>query len=121
MGLGTDCSGGYAMGILPTLRLASTLSRFRAWQDPTSTITPLTLPELFYLATLGGASLCRLDDRIGNFVVGKEFDALHIKGESINMWNAPGEAWEKTFERWVWCGDDRDIQAVWVRGRKVVG
>lgn len=107
------------MGVLPTLRLASTCSRFKSYQDPTA--CPLTMAELFYLATLGGASLCRLDDRIGNFQVGKEFDALWIKGQSIQMWNEPREAWEKTFERWVWCGDDRDIQSVWVRGRKVVG
>ena len=106
------------MGILPTLRLASTCSRFKAFQSPDS--SPLVMAELFHLATLGGASLCRLDDRIGNFQVGKEFDALHVKGQSINMWNGQGEAWEKTFERWVWCGDDRDIASVWVRGKKVV-
>lgn len=107
------------MGILPTLRLASTCSRFKAFQTPST--SPLVLAELFHLATLGGASLCRLDDRIGNFQVGKEFDALHVKGKSINMWNGPGEDWEQTFERWVWCGDDRDIACVWVRGWKVVG
>jgi hypothetical protein len=28
--------------------------------------------------------------------------------------------WERTFEKWVWAGDDRDIRGVWVRGRKVV-
>ena len=107
------------MGILPTLRLASTLSRFKSYQDPAR--SPLSIAELFYLATLGGASLCRLQDRIGSFEVGKEFDALWVKGQSIGMWNEPGEEWVKTFERWIWCGDDRDIQSVWVRGRRVVG
>lgn len=39
----------------------------------------LTLETLFYLATLGGAQLCGLADRIGSFEVGKEFDALLIQ------------------------------------------
>lgn len=75
--------------------------------------------------------------------MGKEFDALWIKGQSVSMWDngiaaAPrkkvieseskveGEKerlrkdWERTFEKWVWGGDDRDIAGVWVRGRRVV-
>ena len=39
----------------------------------------LSLETLFYLATLGGAEVCCLEDQIGNFQVGKEFDALLIQ------------------------------------------
>lgn len=39
----------------------------------------LNLEALFYLATLGGAEVCNLEDRVGNFVVGKEFDALWVR------------------------------------------
>lgn len=39
----------------------------------------LSIATLFWLATLGGAHVCSLDDRIGNFEVGKEFDALLIQ------------------------------------------
>lgn len=37
------------------------------------------LETLFYLATMGGAEVVNLDKRIGNFVVGKEFDALLVR------------------------------------------
>lgn len=34
---------------------------------------PLTIPEAFFLATLGGAQVLGLGETIGNFVVGKDF------------------------------------------------
>jgi len=39
----------------------------------------LSLSALFYLATLGGAQVANVDERVGNFVVGKEFDALLVQ------------------------------------------
>lgn len=144
VGLGTDCSGGYSSSLLTTIRDASAVSRCRSFlstttdssSKTTSPPTPLSLAELFYLATMGGAELCRLENQIGNFAVGKEFDALWIKGRSINMWDTAdftlpgigkseaenrGRRWERTFETWLWSGDDRDIAGIWVRGRRVVG
>lgn len=38
----------------------------------------LSVETLFFLATLGGAEVCCLDKSIGNFTVGKEFDALLV-------------------------------------------
>jgi guanine deaminase len=119
VGLGTDCSGGYATGMLSVIRNASSVSRCLAFTETSQ--RPLDMAEVFYLATLGGASLCRLDDRVGNFLPGKEFDALRIKPRSPAMWEKEGEATERVFERWLWCGDDRDIADVWVRGRRVGG
>ena len=101
------------------MRNASTVSKCISFTDTTQ--YPLNMAELFYLATLGGASLCCLDDRIGNFLPGKEFDALRIKPQSPSMWTFGGEGVEKSFQRWVWCGDDRDVADVWVRGKKVGG
>ncbi|GAA5881398.1 hypothetical protein JCM16303_000162 [Sporobolomyces ruberrimus] len=105
VGLGTDVSGGTSIGILSSIRYASTCSKTIIFTDraknassapaeSTSTIVSpdgqtrpanffsqshLTLETLFYLATLGGAQLCGLADRIGSFEVGKEFDALLIQ------------------------------------------
>ncbi|GAA5969899.1 hypothetical protein JCM11641_008078 [Rhodosporidiobolus odoratus] len=39
----------------------------------------LSVPTLFYLATLGGAQVCNLEDNVGNFQVGKEFDAVLVR------------------------------------------
>ncbi|EGG12528.1 uncharacterized protein MELLADRAFT_88882 [Melampsora larici-populina 98AG31] len=38
----------------------------------------LLIKNLFYLATLGGARVCNLEEQIGNFVVGKEFDGIIV-------------------------------------------
>lgn len=39
----------------------------------------LSLATLFHLATLGGAQVVNLEDRIGTLDVGKEFDALLVQ------------------------------------------
>ncbi|GAA5960133.1 hypothetical protein JCM21900_002416 [Sporobolomyces salmonicolor] len=106
VGLGTDVSGGLAIGILSAIRAASTASKTIIFRSRDSAATSLSTPDpsslsvspdglsrprgffssrhlsletLFYLATLGGAQLCCLEDRIGNFQVGKEFDALLVQ------------------------------------------
>lgn len=102
---------------------------------PQFTNKPLPIPTLFYLATMGGADLCKLSDTIGNFLPGKEFDALHVTpGRSPNFFLDVGEArptgltrdqkrtkLKETFERFLFVSDDRDIAAVFVQGRKVGG
>lgn len=79
------------------------------------------MAEAFYLATLGGASLCRLEKTVGNFEPGKEFDALRVKLVSPGAWPKPGEKLPDRFSKWLWAGDDRDIREVFVRGRIVGG
>ena len=37
------------------------------------------------------------------------------------MWTSQGESEESAFEKWLWCGDERDVADVWVRGRRVGG
>ena len=81
----------------------------------------LSYSEIFFLATLGGAHVLNLEDKIGNFVVGKEFDALVVDA------SAPGSNIEvydhdqigDHFQKFLTLGDDRNIQSVFVRGRKV--
>ncbi|XP_005867070.2 PREDICTED: guanine deaminase-like, partial [Myotis brandtii] len=76
IGLGTDVAGGYSPSMLDAIRRAVMVSS-------TLVITQinersLTLKEVFRLATLGGSQALGLDKEIGNFEVGKEFDALLI-------------------------------------------
>jgi len=118
VGLGSDCSGGCATGILAAIRDAATVSRVLAFEGLTE--RGLSIPELFFLATRGGAQLCRLDD-VGNFSPGSQFDALLVKPASLGMWTDENEGVESMFEKWLFTGDDRDIASVWVRGRRVAG
>lgn len=47
--------------------------------------TTLSYSEIFYLATLGGARVLNLEDRIGNFTIQKEFDALIVDAAAAGM------------------------------------
>jgi guanine deaminase len=84
----------------------------------------LPLETLFYLATLGGAEVCELQDRIGNFKVGKEFDALLVRTgqaqpdttgnpfeQQLNpaLFVEPDDPLEAVFEKFLFAGDDRNV------------
>lgn len=99
----------------------------------------LKIASLLYLATMGGASLCCMEDKIGSFAPGKSFDALlvDVGGESKNpsIWygyehssslNTKGcssdlrseeERLKTMLERFLFGGDDRNILNVFVQGR----
>lgn len=110
-------------------------------EGPDGTITPvrqteadpetflgkhLPLETLFYLATMGGAEVCDLQDRIGNFLVGKEFDALLITtGQKEEDFKGPNpfedqpnpallveqtDPLEAIFEKFLFAGDDRNVR-----------
>src|SRR5260221_12590814 len=136
-GLGTDVSGGFAPSILNEIRYTSIASKVRAMMDNPPPLDPknpsftnsqgLSIPTLLYLATLGGASLCNLSDRIGSFVGGKEFDAILVSlirppctpRGLVNpaIWReVDGEGdLESRLERFFFCGGDRSIKRVCVR------
>ncbi|NXW24772.1 GUAD deaminase, partial [Circaetus pectoralis] len=76
LGLGTDVAGGYSASMLDAIR--KTMIASNSLEINKVNETGLTLKEAFQLATLGGSQALGLDDMIGNFEVGKEFDALLI-------------------------------------------
>jgi guanine deaminase len=97
----------------------------------------LSIATLLYLATLGGAHLCCLQDRTGSFAQGKAFDALlvSIRDETGNpeVWGyddkrdvgVNAQSADKSLiewlERFMFCGDDRNIRQVFVQGRMIGG
>ncbi|KAK4494367.1 hypothetical protein PRZ48_014665 [Zasmidium cellare] len=122
VGLGTDCSAGYSISILNAMRQASNVSRHLAISTGEDRWV-LKFEELVYLATMGGAEVCSLGDRIGNFEAGKEFDALLVDvglDDNINV-----QGWEDDedamLKKWVFMGDDRSIRKVFVAGKLVAG
>ena len=80
VGLGTDVSGGYSPSILENARQAALVSRHVAMglEGDEKEKCKLTVEEVFYLATRGGAKCLGLEDRIGGFEVGKDWDAQLI-------------------------------------------
>ncbi|KAI1343264.1 guanine deaminase [Xylariaceae sp. FL0016] len=124
VGLGTDSGGGYSSSILDAMRQALVASNAREVMSHGKD-KGLAIAEVFYLATLGGASVCCLEDRIGNFAPGKEFDALVIssrsEGPGIMTMLEDDDDVQTIFDKFVMTGDDRNIKQVFVRGRKVKG
>ncbi|KZP12556.1 Metallo-dependent hydrolase [Athelia psychrophila] len=153
VGLGTDVSGGFSPSILTVIQHASIAAKVTSFAPSPSPSADrlesepgqagfagkqLPIATLFYLATMGGAQVCCMDDRIGSFAVGKAFDALLVNvGESAGnpaLWCGLDEAGEGEgansnskevldgmLERFLFCGDDRNIERVFVQGRFIGG
>ncbi|KAI8937040.1 hypothetical protein NX059_006260 [Plenodomus lindquistii] len=130
IGLGTDVSGGFHPSILENVRQSIWVSRHLALQ--TSDAAKLSTEEALYLATRGGAAVVGLEDKVGGFEVGKEWDAQMISLGSVDEEGSSDaafdegpvdlfgwESWPEKIEKWVYSGDDRNTIAVWVRGRLV--
>jgi len=119
IGLGTDVSGGYSSSILEAMRHAFMMSKCVNFTQ--SDLKPLSYEELFYLATLGGAQALNIDKEVGNFEVGKEFDALHVDLSSVSspIDLFPGEDLFQIVQKFILLGDDRNIVQVYVQGKKV--
>ena len=109
----------------------------------------LRLPTLLYLATLGGAEVCDMQARVGSLAPGKAFDALvvSIRSDAGNpaVWGADldeelgvrgsggehgdeggrgktdVEELEGMLERFLFCGDDRNVRRVYVQGKLIGG
>lgn len=120
VGLGTDSGGGFSSSILDAMRQAVIVSNARQAMTRESA---LSIWQFFYLATLGGAKVCSLDSRIGNFEVGKDFDALVVQTRCDGVMTMIEETddLEKVFEKFLISGDDRNIAKVYVRGRQLKG
>jgi len=129
VGLGTDVSGGYSPSILEMARHAIWVSRYVAMSDGDA--AKLSSEEALHLATLGGAHVVGLQDKIGNFEVGKEWDAQMISFGQVDVDSVVHEehegpvdvfgweSWEDRVNKWFYNGDDRNTIAVWVKGRLV--
>ncbi|CAI5786852.1 guanine deaminase isoform X1 [Podarcis lilfordi] len=120
LGLGTDVAGGYSASMLDAIRKAIMVSNIIHINKEDETC--LTLKEVFQLATLGGSQALGLDTVIGNFEVGKEFDALLINTKASD---SPFElftcdAFEDMIQKFLYLGDDRNIEEVYVAGKLVV-
>jgi guanine deaminase len=139
--LGTDVAGGYSPCMLDALRqalIASKCALFRAREreaanksvdkatsgsngaTPSAAYEPLSLAEVFHMATLGGAKVLGLDDVVGNFAVGKRFDALIVnpraEGGPIDVFDE--DTIEDVFNKFCLLGDDRNIEEVIVNGAR---
>ena len=140
VGLGTDMSGGYSPSILEAARQAALVSRHVAMdldEGHERERCKLTVDEVLYLATRGGATVVGLEDRIGGFEAGMQWDAQLVSlgnvedggtregethgaaGDAGNVDVFGWETWDEILAKWLFNGDDRNTKKVWVKGRLV--
>lgn len=126
IGLGTDMSGGYSPSILEAARQALLVSRHVAMEGREE--SKLSVEEVLYLSTRGGAQVVGLEKTLGGFEVGMEWDAQLIGlgqvGSEQEFDTGPvdifgWESWPERIAKWLFNGDDRNTLAVWVKGRLV--
>ncbi|KAK4149605.1 hypothetical protein C8A00DRAFT_18733 [Chaetomidium leptoderma] len=156
-GLGTDVSGGYSASVLEAARQAALVSRLvgvtgggkggereklsvekekerEKEEEKEGERQKLSVDEVLFLATRGGAEVVGLEDKVGGFEVGMEWDAQLIglgtvgeggeveggeddEGGNVDVFG--WESWPERMAKWVYNGDDRNTKKVWVKGRLV--
>ncbi|HRO38113.1 guanine deaminase [Thauera sp.] len=111
VGLGTDVGGGTSFSMLQTLNEAYKVLQLGGQS--------LSAAGAFHLATLGGAHSLYLDDRIGNFMPGKEADFVVLDPRATPLLARRSAACatleERLFALMV-LGDDRAVAATHVMG-----
>lgn len=136
----SDVAGGAFPSVINAMRCAVQTSIHLSFVH--ENYEPLNCYDAFYLATLGGAkgvfyttystqlyifsfaltvAALNLDNKIGNFEVGKEFDALIV---DMNVLNSSADYLHactpiELLQKFVFLGDDRNIVEVYVAGTKV--
>lgn len=119
VGLGTDVGAGTSFSMLRTASAAYQVAQLRSQK--------LSAFQALFLATLGGARALCLEDKLGNFEVGKEADfvVLNLRSTSIMaLRNKPfdesdsltlAEVSDQLFATLI-MGDDRAIAATYIMG-----
>ena len=112
--LGTDIGAGTSLSLLTTLNEGYKVAQLQR--------TKLSPFEGFYLATLGGARGLSLDDKIGNFIPGKEADFIVLDPRATALSALRSESTttlqDQLFELMI-LGDDRMVKATYIAGVKL--
>ena len=84
------------------------------WRLYDQSVAPLTVEEVFYLATKGGGEFF---GKAGSFEEGYEFDAVVMDDSSIR---SPQELRvRERLERLIYLAEDRHIAAKFIGGREI--
>ncbi|MGK7945508.1 MAG: guanine deaminase [Microcystaceae cyanobacterium] len=117
VGLGTDVGAGTSLSLLQTSNEAYKVVQLQGEK--------LSSFKALFLATLGGAKALSLEDKLGNFEVGKEADFIVLNPQATPLMKlrnpslaatTSAEIAEITFAMMI-LGDDRAIEATYIMGK----
>ena len=113
VGLASDIAGGTGTNILRAMSDAIQMSKMY-WRLVDPEDAPLTVPEVLYMATLGGGSFF---GHVGSFDDGYEFDAIVIDDSYFH--HTEDFTIENRLERLIYLGDEQHIHEKYIKGHKV--
>ena len=115
IGLGTDVAGGHSDSIFRAITDAIQVSKMY-WRYVDQTMKPITFPEAFYMATLGGGAFF---GAVGSFAEGYAFDAVVL--DDTALVHSQELSVSERLERAVYLGlDTHGIRAKYVNGEKII-
>ncbi|WP_345009970.1 guanine deaminase [Pseudaeromonas paramecii] len=116
VGLGTDIGAGTSFSLLQTLNEGYKVQQLQGEK--------LSAAEGLYQATLGGARALYLEDKLGNFLPGKEADFVVLDWAATPLQQLRQENSRDLADRLfalMMLGDERNVAATYVDGRQVFG
>ena len=113
IGIGTDVAAGSKLSLFTAMADAVKASKMR-WVYVDKEEEPLTVAEVFYLATAGGGSFF---GKVGRFEEGYEFDAVIIDDSRLSEDEL--SLYER-LERLVYVPEESQIAAKYVRGENIL-
>lgn len=113
VGLGTDIAAGSKLSMFAAMADAVKASKLR-WVYVDQEEKALTVPEVFYLATIGGGSFF---GKVGTFERDYEFDAVVI--DDSQMSDEEMTLYER-LERLIYMDEESRIVKKYVRGRSIL-
>lgn len=114
VGMGTDVAGGSSLNLFHAMALAIQVSKMY-WRLVDLTCEPLTIEEVFYMATKGGGAFF---GKVGGFGNGYQMDAVVLCDENLETLKqlTPKER----LERLIYLGTNQNIKAKYVAGKRVI-
>ena len=103
VGLGTDVAAGHTLSIIDVMKSTLQASKLKWYED--NALKPVTVSEVFYLATKGGGSFF---GNVGSFEEGYDFNALIIK-DDYELYDL---SIKERIEKFIFTGDDRMIKKI---------
>lgn len=113
VGLGSDLAGGSSDSIFRAMAHAIQASKMR-WRMKDEKLAPLTVEEVFYMATKGGGSFF---GNVGSFEPGYELDAVVLDDSGLKH-PQPLTVRER-LERICYLSDERQVAAKYVAGEQI--
>lgn len=113
VGIGSDVAGGSTENIFTAMAHAIQASKLR-WRLLDDSLKPLTVEEVFYMATKGGGEFF---GKVGSFEPGYELDAVILDDSRLE--HPQSLDVKKRLERMIYFSDDREIFAKYVKGNRL--